>query len=49
MYGKLRKLGTTKKKYVEVIRKDMEAKSVNEVILFNTNEWTRMIHVLDSA
>jgi len=41
--------GRPKKIWMEVIRQDMEAKGLNEGILFDKNEWRRLIHVPDPA
>ena len=41
--------GRPKKTWIEVIRQDIEAKSLNEDILLDRNEWKKLIHVLDLA
>lgn len=48
--GQVRKVkGRPKKTWMEVIRKDTNAKELDEDILHNRNKWKRMIHVLDLA
>lgn len=34
---------------MEVIRKDMDIKDLNEEILLNRNEWRNIIYVVDPA
>lgn len=34
---------------MEVIRKDINTKALNEDILFDMNEWRRIIYVIDST
>ena len=41
--------GRPKKTWMEVIRQDIEAKSLNEGILLDRTEWRKRIHVLDPA
>jgi len=38
-----------KKRWMEVIRQDIEAKSLSEGILLDRNEWRKLIHVPDPA
>ena len=41
--------GRPKKIWMEVIRQDIEAKSLSEGILLDRNEWRKLIHVPNPA
>ena len=41
--------GRPEKKWMEIIRQDIEVKGLSEGILLDMNEWRKLIHVPDPA
>jgi len=41
--------GRQKKTWMEIIRQDIDDKGLSEGILLDSNEWRKLIHVLDPA